>query len=514
MKKYFKISVSLLLSLIILVSGLVFSVSAAGTIISFNKNTLTVGETLSVTVSIDAGAAMYGVSCSVNYDSSVLEYKSGGGAGGAGSVKIVESPSGDTKVSYTLTFNTIKAGASSVSIVDVVCSVQGNNGSEEVGVSGASATVTVNDVTLSDNADLSSLSLSAGSLSPRFSAGTTSYTATVKNSVTKSSVYAKSADPAAKVEVSGSSTLEIGENVRTITVTAPSGAQKVYTVTIYRSETVESEPDDSSSESDEVNPLATNIEGVEYTVATDISGVTLFNGFTASTAQFNSQEVAIATDANGYYEIYYLKAPDSDVLVPYTYDATAQVFTVLPYYTQGDYTYIFTDIPEGKTVNDEDYYATTSRISGFDVNGFANQNSALKDFLYVYCYSGDAYGFYRFDTIENVMQRSPEISLVDIDSIETPDDTEDDGFLARFSSLTTNAKIIVLALALLLIAVVVLLVLLVIKFIKRKDADYFDDDEDFINDQEFDKVTYSGFSIDGENEENSAEEENTENTEA
>ena len=71
MKKFLKAFLGTLLSVIILTSTLILNTSAAGTIISFSKNTLTVGETLSVSVTIDAGAAMYGVMCSVNYDSNV-----------------------------------------------------------------------------------------------------------------------------------------------------------------------------------------------------------------------------------------------------------------------------------------------------------------------------------------------------------------------------------------------------------------------------------------------------------
>ena len=332
MKRTVKKLFAFIVSVVILSSALIFNTSAAGTIIAFSKKTLTVGDTLSVTVSIDAGAPMYGVMCNVNYNSTVLEYKSGVGAGGAGSVRIVESPSGETKVSYTLTFNAIKSGSSAISVSDVIASVQSDNGSVEKGLSSASANVTVNDASLSANANLSSLSLSAGRLSPKFNQNTTSYTVTVKNSVTSCNLYATAADSGAKVSVSDSSALKIGKNVRTVTVTAPSGAQKVYTITINRSEEEKLVSSEQSSSEDEENDLTTTIEGVEYTVATDISNEKLFKGFTVSTAKFNEQDVAVAVDSMNNYKIYFLKGKDSDELKPYTLDETNNNFT-LP---QGD----------------------------------------------------------------------------------------------------------------------------------------------------------------------------------
>ncbi len=95
------------------------------------------------------------------------------------------------------------------------------------------------------NANLSSLALSSGTLSPVFASGTTSYTATVANSVTSVTVTAATADANATMTVNGSATasgaasgsinLNVGENVITTTVTAEDGATtKSYTATITR----------------------------------------------------------------------------------------------------------------------------------------------------------------------------------------------------------------------------------------------------------------------------------------
>ncbi len=494
MKRTIKSLFGILLSIIIIASTLMFNTSAAGTIIAFSKNPLTVGDSLSVTISIDAGAPMYGVMCSVNYNSSVLEYKSGGGAGGAGSVRIVESPSGETKVSYTLTFSAIKAGSSSISVSDVVASVQGANGSEEKGLSSASANVTVNDASLSANANLSALSLSAGTLSPKFNQNTTSYSVNVKNSVTSCKVYATAADSGAKVNVAGNDTLKIGKNVRTVTVTAPSGAQKIYTININRSEAEQLESSEPSS-SEEEKDLTTNIEGVEYTVATDISGVSLFKGFTASTAKFNEQDVAIAVDSANNFKLYFLKANDSNELVPYTYDEANNNFVKLAYHTQGDNSYIYSETPVDFNLP-KDFYNTTAVIGNNDVKCFASTDTSASDFCYVYCFSNGQYGFYRYDKVENTMQRYPEMLILAEQENKEPieEDPKGQGLLSRFNSLSTNAKIIVIAIPLLIIAAIALAVLLIIKFIGNRNADNYDEDGNLIDDELFEGISFDDFS--------------------
>jgi cadherin-like protein len=86
----------------------------------------------------------------------------------------------------------------------------------------------------SSNADLAGLSLSSGTLAPGFTPSTTSYYASVGNSVTTISVSATAAGPGAGVSTSGGSALNVGGNTLTVKVTAADGAVKMYTVTVVR----------------------------------------------------------------------------------------------------------------------------------------------------------------------------------------------------------------------------------------------------------------------------------------
>lgn len=494
MKRISKILLSAVVSLAVLCSVLCINVFAEGTYISFSKNSLSVGDTVTVTVTFSADEAIYGVQCAVNYDSSVLEYKSGAGSGGAGTVSIVESPQGDKKYSCSLTFSAKAAGSSAVSLADCVISTMGSSGATEKGIKGSSATLTVKDASLSANATLKSLTVSAGKLSPAFSAGRTSYKVSVGNDVTECAVYATAADSAAKVEISGTNTLKMGDNVRKITVTAPSGAQKTYTVTVNRGDTAASSSEEvTDGETAVASPLAVTVDNMPYTVASDISDVKLFNGFSAAELDYNGEKIQVARDNSGYYALYYLTSDESGTKAPYVFDTNENAFKKLSYITQGENSYIISALPEGKTLSD-DYYATVFEISGVSVNCFASTEQGLTDFYYIYCFNGTAYGFYRYDSRESSIQRYPELNLVDSAADGATASVEDGaGIVARFKSLSTNARIIVLGLAVVILGALALLVLFILKLIDRKHLSDlvggFDGAEDF------DEITLDSFSL-------------------
>ena len=97
----------------------------------------------------------------------------------------------------------------------------------------------------SNNANLSNLILSAGTLDPAFASTTTSYTASVPNSVSSITLTPTASDAGASIRVnttpvvSGSQSsaisLNVGDNIITATVTAADGTTvKNYTITVNR----------------------------------------------------------------------------------------------------------------------------------------------------------------------------------------------------------------------------------------------------------------------------------------
>ncbi|MCR8635355.1 S-layer homology domain-containing protein [Paenibacillus radicis (ex Xue et al. 2023)] len=104
--------------------------------------------------------------------------------------------------------------------------------------------VTVNRAPASSNADLSSLTLSSGALSPAFATDTTAYTSSVANGVSSltvtGSVYSSNAmmtvngNPVISGQASGAINLNMGSNTINIVVTAQNGTTKTYSVTVNR----------------------------------------------------------------------------------------------------------------------------------------------------------------------------------------------------------------------------------------------------------------------------------------
>lgn len=210
------------------------------------------GNTVTVTFSISGGDIL-GFSADLSYDSSQLSLEGSKSLlGGSWTVKMngsrivgydseQSSPINGSKQVMAFTFR-VKSDASSgsslsaaVSNVSVsYISEHGDNKGEAVTVDAGSARWSASvSAPLSGNANLASLTCANAELSPTFSAGTTQYSVTVPYDVTSLRLSAAAEDSGAKVSTSGND-LSVGANTVTITVTAPSGAVKRYTISVIR----------------------------------------------------------------------------------------------------------------------------------------------------------------------------------------------------------------------------------------------------------------------------------------
>ncbi len=475
------------------------TLAAGSASVTFSKSNPTVADTVTVTVTV-AAPEMYGVNIVGTYNEEVMTYVSGASSGGAGGFQIADSESfnGESSKSFALVFKAKKAGSCTVSVSGQVAS-----GIPPVDTDvAASATLNVKDVTLSSNANLKSLTPSVGSLSPKFSANVTEYTINVKNSVTECKVYVDTVEADAKVAVTGSATLKVGNNTRVVTVTAPSGAQKSYTITIIRSAVEEpkvesntssapvqsgtsSTEDESDTSSTEEVPsaLETIIGGTSFVVLKDISSVELPVGFDVTKRLYNNEEITVAIDDKENYELFYLKSAEGDEIVPYTYDENKNKFERVYIITQGSNSYIVAEIPENLTVPEE-YISKVVKIQEMNISAYKSEDNVLKDMYYIYCYFGGEYNMYRYDTVENVIQRSPEFELVDAEKQTQVSNIE---FVNRFNKLSANAKTIVVCLCVAFVGIVALVVLAIIKLIRNGKFQDFDLDEDI---DDFDSVTF------------------------
>ncbi len=465
--------ISVLVAILMLASLFTFCVSAANnSIIAFSSNTVTVGDKVTVTITLNSNTPIYAYQFKLHYDAEKLSI-----GDSAGVIAVADVASGEKTKSFSYTFTSTAVGSALIRTSDCVIS---SDGTTETVLANASANLTIKDVALSNNANLKSLSLSKGTLSPAFNANRTSYTATVTNDVTTLNVYANTSDAKAKITLNKPAALNVGKNTIEVVVTAQNGGQKVYKIVVTRleqGEDITSQPETSTP--DNTNPLETVVSGKSFEIVTQIPEANIFKGFSLTTADFNGTQVPVIKDKTGEFTVYFLKESGSTEIAPYTYNAELETFEALKFKVFNEIVYIFTDFPEGVSMPD-DYYSSFAQIGNYSVKAYISTDSQMSDFAYVYCFVDGEKGLYRYDTKEGTIQRFPDIHLVDAPMVSAP---VKDNFATRFSSLSTNGKVLLIAMLVAALCVVILIIFLIImafkKLFNNENNLEYDDDFDF-----------------------------------
>ena len=247
MKHISKIVITLALCLVMLWPQTALAAPSASL---SGDSSIQAGSDVTLTLKVN-GSNVMGVEATLNYDSSVLEYRSYSGKLSGWDVV----PNGTKFVMYGVG-NPINSSASVVSVtfrvksgLDVGTALSASfsditvsDGNSDSSVPSASWSGKVG-AAPSNNCAISSLTCSNATLSPEFSSSNTAYTATVPYDVTELKLDWRTADSGARVSVSGNS-LVVGENTVTVTCTAPSGAQKYYVITVTRQQDPNYKPSD------------------------------------------------------------------------------------------------------------------------------------------------------------------------------------------------------------------------------------------------------------------------------
>lgn len=474
--------ISIFVTIILIASFFTFNASAAGTILAFSQNTITIGDKVVVTVTINTDEEMYSLGYKLVYDAEKLNYD---GGAAAGTIKVVESPSGEKKYTKQFTFTSIAVGGAAIKVVD--CEYAGIDFNNLKSVKGASATLTIKDVALPNNANLSSLTLSNGTLSPAFNANRINYTVSVPYEAANITLYAKTSDAKAKVALSTNPTnLNVGANTIKITVTAQDGSQKIYTVVVTRREQgATAEPPVVTPPTPE-NPYQTVISGKDYEIITTIPETEYLKGFTLSTTEYNGKQVPVLRDKDNAYTVYYLREVGSTQISPYTYNTELSTFEALKYITANDLLYIFAEFPEGVTMPDK-YYSTYTQIGDYSVKVYMDSSAQMADFAYAYCFVNGNFGLYRYDSKEGSIQRFPDIHLIDVPTINN--EPTPDNFASRFASLSTNGKVLIISLIIAAICLVLLIIFIIVMAIQKLGGSH---NVPLIDELDFDDYTIVG----------------------
>ncbi len=475
---------SIFVSISILLSLFVYTVSATSTTLYFSSNEVKTGNSVTVSVKVSADDEMNALKFNLSFDNAILKYEGTEGTLNGNVISFEAKPSSKT-ASYNFTFTAITGGKSRIQVSNCVYSNTSVIDDSAKSFEGASAIMKVSGESVSSNAKLKSLSVDGYTISPSFSSDKTSYNIEVPNDVTNVKVSAKAQDNAAKCEIKGGSNLAVGNNDVIITVTAPDKTKKTYKIKVKRLEKTADSSE--TTDSDENLPqsfdtLETNIDNVPYLILTTLPKDILFDGFTAQKTQINGYELEAAFDENKNFRIFYLKALDSEALIPFFYDENTDRFEKVEYFISGKNEYIFSDIPQ--ELNDiSSLFASSVKIGDQIVECYTSTDSDFSDFHYVYAFSNGSFSLYRYDEVEETLQRYPQ-------SLLTTSNVQKDNLLTRFSSLSTNGKVIMIALAVVIIGVFALLILLIVYLIRRavnppQDILLEDDDDE---DDDFEEI--------------------------
>lgn len=231
---------SIIINLSILILGISSSLYAATADISASSYDVTEGTAVSINVGINA--ATWNVHVSGRVSDSIVGY---------------DENAENKNVSKSYNLDTSVAGTYTVSISGDVTDANGTNISVE-----KSVTVVVNKkeipvpeepttpsqnpetnnnvnnnittTTKSSNANLKNLVIDQEGLTPMFSSIVTNYSLKVPETVTSLKITPTVEQSGAKYWITGEDDLQMGRNVVTITVTAPDGTKKTYTINVDR----------------------------------------------------------------------------------------------------------------------------------------------------------------------------------------------------------------------------------------------------------------------------------------
>lgn len=494
MKKLFGCILSLVMA-VMLVFTPAEHVYAQGLGLSVSSSSVTVGKTVKVTVSMPSG--YFGTVVIKSSNDGVLSY------GGDAVTNIGDAVEGyPTSQSFSFTAK----GAGSCTI-KAYCTVVGDAEGNDAGgtITGASTKVTVTSASSnndsnsnkdnkdnsgsntgndsnankdnenkeekkSSNASLGSLVISAGTLSPEFSAATKDYTATVDYSCSSLAVTANPADSKASVtSVTGNDSLEVGENTVSVVVTAEDGSTSTYNIVVTRR--AEDDPENADKQD---NWKKFDINGTEWTMVNDIPEDVVPEGFEHSKTVIDGLEYNTLHGTFGDITLVYLQSESGNGL--FVYDAAQNAaYEFVRINSESHFIVVLLpkvdDVPEG-------YNEISLSIEGKGV-ATAYQTKAektddqTKDFYLVYAMNDNGEsGWYTYDSVDGTYMRT---------ELSTPTVAQEENDAVKSELVPGIAnKYLVLAAILVLIIIILLLLLIVsaVKNRKYKAMDYHDDDDD------------------------------------
>ena len=485
---------SIILTMMLILTTTLFSrvpvLAAANISVSVNKSNVKVGDTVTVTLSITSGYGAQGVlkkSSGVLGGSSDEYFTIGAGVGdvqrfsykatSVGSCTFsIQEPLDDTTDVDGGT-PSIGVGSATVTVTSASSNNDSNSNKDNKDNSGSN---TGNDSNVnkdnenkeekkSSNASLGSLVISAGTLSPEFSAATKDYTATVDYSCSSLAVTANPADSKASVtSVTGNDSLEVGENTVSVVVTAEDGSTSTYNIVVTRR--AEDDPENADKQD---NWKKFDINGTEWTMINDIPEDVVPEGFEHSKTVIDGLEYNTLHGTFGDITLVYLQSESGNGL--FVYDAAQNAaYEFVRINSESHFIVVLLpkvdDVPEG-------YNEISLSIEGKGVatayqTKVEKNDDQTKDFYLVYAMNDNGEsGWYTYDSVDGTYMRT---------KLSTPTvaQEENDTTKSELVPGIANKYLVLAAILVLIIIILALLLLVVIVKNKKRTANEENDEED------------------------------------
>lgn len=484
--------------------------------IALSDTTVKIGDAITVSVTVPAG-----VSATVNltYPTDLLTYSSASDTASANagtvSMTIGSYGSSNKRSVGTVTFQAKSSGKATFS---ASAPIAGNQEGDRVSVTGASASVNIknetgDDAENGDNANkssdnsLSSLTLSAGKLSPAFQYNITSYTAEVENDVTSVVVSAKANNEKATVEsVKGGEKLAVGSNKIRIVVKAENGVTTTYVVNVTRKAAGDDEKQQDSEKDEQpdgdLSQQYYEINGQKLYPAASIPEDVVPQDFEQGTMKLWDKDYPYLYNDNIGSQICLLYLVDENkengALYMVMDSAPYEAYPYVSFSSEFGYIVVVPDADE--TTLPAGYKAGTLNIEGKGSVG-ACYYGEDKNVCLVYAVNNEGnYGWYLYDTNERTYMRYLGNSEADREEIQVPDTEAQSGDIQKLESQNRMIFWAFLIVVLFLLVVIVILVLS-----RRNRLEHQEGEEDFddLDDEEYAK-------LEAENEQLTQEEEETE----
>ena len=465
--------------------------------IALSDTTVKIGDTITVSVTVPAG-----VSATVNltYPTDLLTYSSASDTASANagtvSMTIGSYGSSNKRSVGTVTFQAKSSGKATFS---ASAPIAGNQEGDRVSVTGASASVNIknetgDDAENGDNANkssdnsLSSLTLSAGKLSPAFKYNITNYTAEVENDVTSVVVSAKANNENATVEsVKGGEKLVVGSNKIQIVVKAENGVTATYVVNVTRKAAGDDDKQkDSEKDEQQDGDLSQQyyeINGQKLYPATSIPKEVVPQDFEQGTMKLWEKDYPYLYNDKIGSQICLLYLVDENkengALYMVMDSAPYEAYPYVSFSSEFGYIVVVPDADE--TTLPAGYKAGTLDIEGKGSIG-AYYYGKDKGVCLVYAVNNEGnYGWYLYDVNERTYMRYLGNSEADREEIQVPGTEAQSGDVQKLESQNRMIFWAFLIVVLFLLIVIVILILSRRNRLEHPEEEEFEEFDDFDN---------------------------------